>query len=122
MNVEQIYRPDVFGVAISDSLEEAASTMHFNEVGALPVFDDGRLVGILSERDVVRAVAEGVVPQETAAGDYMTSDPSWVTPETSVQEASDRMLQLGVRHLPVLLGANVVGMVSMRDLLIDSPV
>jgi len=119
MKVEATYRPELFTVGIGDSIAEAASTMQYNEVGALPVFEDGRFVGIITERDIVRSVAEETDPLGTSVGDYMTPDPASISPETSVDEAADRMLQMGVRHLPVVVGSDVVGMVSVRDLLAD---
>ncbi len=119
MNVEAMYRPEVFTVRIDESVGDAAGSMQYNEVSALPVFDGGRLVGILTERDVVRAVADGVDPQETPVSAYMTPDPVWISPESSLREAADRMLGLGVRHLPVMVGDEVLGMVSIRDLLTE---
>ncbi len=119
MKVEAIYRPELFTVGVDDSIAEAASSMQYNEVSALPVFDAERFVGIITERDIVRAVAEDNDPQETIVSDYMTQDPASISPETSLDEAADRMLQMGVRHLPVVVGSEVVGMVSVRDLLAD---
>jgi CBS domain-containing protein len=119
MKVEAMYRPEVFTIESDESLAAAASTMHFNEVGALPVFDDGRFTGIITERDLVRALAEDEDPQSTTVREYMTPDPVSITPDTSLGQAADRMLQMGVRHLPVLLAGEVVGMVSVRDLLVE---
>jgi CBS domain-containing protein len=119
MKVEAIYRPELFTVGVDDSIAEAASSMQYNEVSALPVFDKGLFVGIITERDIVRAVAEETDPQETSVGEYMTQDPASISPETSLDEAADRMLQMGVRHLPVVVGSDVIGMVSVRDLLAD---
>ncbi len=120
MKVDAIYRPELFTVGADDSLAEAASSMQYNEVGALPVYEGERFVGIITERDLVRAIADDIAPQETAVRDYMTPDPASITPETDVRNAAERMLQMGVRHLPVVVGDEVVGMVSVRDLLIDS--
>ena len=120
MKVDTIYRPELFTVGAGDSLADAASSMQYNEVGALPVYEAERFVGIVTERDLVRAIADEMDPQETAVRDYMTADPAHVTPDTDIREAADRMLQMGVRHMPVVIGDEVVGMVSVRDLLIDS--
>jgi CBS domain-containing protein len=119
MNVEAIYRPEVFTIRSDESLGDAAGSMQYNEVSALPVFDGERLVGIVTERDVVRAVADGVDLQETAVADYMTADPVWIFPDCSVRDAANRMLELGVRHLPVMVGDRVLGMISIRDLLVE---
>jgi len=120
MKVDTIYRPELFTVRADDSLADAASSMQYNEVGALPVYEDERFVGIVTERDLVRAVADDMDPQETAVRDYMTPDPASISPETDIREAADRMLQMGVRHLPVVVGDEVLGMVSIRDLLVDA--
>jgi CBS domain-containing protein len=81
------------------------------------VREHGRLVGILTERDVARALADGVDPVETVVGEYMTRDPITVTPGTDAADAAVTMLELGVRHLPVTEAGTVVGMLSSRDLL-----
>ena len=119
MDVGSVYRPEVFTIRADESLAEAASSMQYNEVSALPVFDGDRLAGIVTERDIVRAVADGVDPQETEVAGYMTQDPASISPETSVGEAAERMLELGVRHFPVMMGDEVLGMISIRDLLIE---
>jgi CBS domain-containing protein len=119
MNVGSIYRPEVFTIGTEESLAEAASSMQYNEVSALPVYEGDRLAGIVTERDVVRAVADGVDPQRTDVAEYMTQDPAWISPESSVGEAAERMLELGVRHFPVMIGDEVLGMISIRDLLVE---
>jgi CBS domain-containing protein len=120
MKIESIYRTEVFSVESNQSISEAASQMQFNEVSALVVFEEGRFIGIITERDVTRAVADGVNPEETPAGGYTTLDPVVVGPETDDHVAIAEMMALGVRHLPVLIGSAVVGMVSARDLLAEA--
>ncbi len=102
-----------------ESLANVAGRMRFNEVGSLIVFDGDRFVGIITERDLARAMADGVDPERTPALQYMTVDPIGVNPETDVHQVARRMLELGVRHLPVVMGDTVVGMVSARDLLVE---
>jgi CBS domain-containing protein len=119
MDVGEVYRAGVFSIEASEVLSEAASRMQFNEVGSLAVFDGMRFAAIVTERDLVRAMAEGVNPEETPVRVYMTEDPVAVTPDTDVVRAAATMLELGVRHLPVIVGGEVVGMVSARDLLAD---
>jgi CBS domain-containing protein len=120
MKIESIYRPEVFSVDAGDLLSEVASVMQFNEVSALVVFERGRFIGIITERDITRAVADGADPDGTAAVRYMTEDPVVVGPDADENEAIDKMLAMGVRHLPVMIGDHVVGMVSARDLLVES--
>ncbi|HEX9377430.1 MAG TPA: CBS domain-containing protein [Actinomycetota bacterium] len=120
MNVESVYRPGVVCAEADDPLSEVASRMQFNEIGALAVIDHGSLVGIITERDLVRAVADGTDTELTPAGEYMTEDPVVVAPDADVHEAVTRMLDIGVRHLPVMSGGRLLGMVSARDLLAEA--
>jgi CBS domain-containing protein len=117
MRLGAIYRPDVVSIESLDSVSDAASRMQFEEVGSVVVLEDGVFVGILTERDVVRAVADGCDPEETPVSAYMTEGPFVVSPETDSREAVARMVDLGVRHLPVVSEGKVVGMVSARDLI-----
>jgi CBS domain-containing protein len=119
VKVQDVYQVGVFSVDGADPLSEAASRMQFNEIGSLAVFEGSRFAGIVTERDLVRALAEGVDPDETEVRDYMTEDPVAVSAETDVRNAATTMLDLGIRHLPVTVGPEVVGMVSARDLLAD---
>ena len=99
---------------------EAAVTMHDAGVGALCVIDDGELVGIFSERDLMsRVVVPGRDPRRTRLADVMTRDVVTATLEETRRECLDRMREERFRHLPVLEDGQVVAMVSMRDLLRD---
>lgn len=117
MKVEALYRHELHTAEEDDSLADAASRMDYHEIGALAVVRDGVVVGVFTERDVLRAVAAGADPMETPVGAYMTPDPVKVGPEVEVEEAARKMIVLGVRHLPVAEGDRVVGMLSARDLL-----
>lgn len=75
--------------------------MDYQEVGALAVLERGSLLGIVTERDLVRAIAEGVNLSLATVGEYMTPYPATVTPDTELSEAAEIMLNLGARHLPV---------------------
>ena len=117
MTIETIYRQDVVSVHAGDSLVDAANEMQFNEVSALVVYDEDRLVGIITERDLTRAVAECSKPAYVSVKRYMTEDPVIISPEITEGEAIALMTGIGVRHLPVGCGDRIVGMVSARDLL-----
>jgi CBS domain-containing protein len=80
------------------------------------VLDGDELVGILTERDVLRAVADGI-GDETRVADRMTRDPETIEPDESTQQAAILMIHGGFRHLPVVQGGAVVGMLSIRDLM-----
>lgn len=119
MKVRAMYTPEVLSAGANEDLAEVAARMHFHEVGALLVFRHGVLQGIITERDLMCAVADGADPAAATVERYMTRDPVTVAPDTDAAEAAASMLQLGVRHLPVMEGGQVVGMLSARDLLTD---
>lgn len=119
MKVRTVYRPEVITAEPSEDLVAVASRMRFHEVGALPVFEHGAMHGIITERDVVSAVADGVDPSMTTVLGYMTPNPVTVSPETELSEAAASMIELGARHLPVVERGAVVGMISARDVLVD---
>lgn len=117
VDIERIYRHDVFAVSVWDTLEEAARRLRAHNVGALMVFDEEGFIGIITERDLASAVAAGHYPETAQVGDYMTMRPITVTPNTDVREAAAQMLETEVRHLPVELDGRLVGVISLRDLL-----
>jgi CBS domain-containing protein len=97
------------------TLCDAAKLMTERRVGAALVLDSGRLRGILTERDVLQAVASGGVEASSVA-DCMTPHPDTVDPSDSTAHAAVLMIHGGFRHLPVVEDERVVGMLSMRDL------
>jgi len=93
-----------------------AATLSEKNIGALLVLDQGRMVGILSERDVVRSLAaNGKATLEMTVGDLMTPDPTTATPETTVEQAMAVMTERHFRHLPVVDAGRLVGLVSIGD-------
>ncbi len=107
---------DVLTVAPEDTLGEAAAKMTERGVGAVVVADFGRMIGILSERDIMRAVADRIHSSEARVREWMTADPITATPDTTIEEAGRTMLEHGFRHLPVVDGDRAVGIVSIRDI------
>lgn len=103
-----------------DTVYEAIKVFAEKGVGALMVMDKGKLVGILSERDYTRKIAlQGKNSKETKVSEIMTSNVFVVTPKTRTRECMAIMSEKNFRHLPVLDGDTVVGMVSIRDLMND---
>lgn len=98
------------------SLEEGAEALAADEVGAVLVLADGALVGILSERDVVRHLGAGATLSHLRVSEAMTNELTTVQVDDTVLAAGRSMSEAGVRHLPVLQGNLIAGMVSMRDL------
>jgi CBS domain-containing protein len=106
---------DVLAVAPEDTLGESAQKMVERGVGSAVVLDFGRLIGILTERDLLRATAGRTHSSEARVREWMTADPVIATEETSVEEAARTMLDKGFRHLPVVADGRPIGIVSIRD-------
>ena len=102
-----------------DTLEAAAQLLTTNNIGALPVRDGGgNLVGILSERDLVRSVAErGARAFSLKVGDLMSRDVVKCTAEDSVKSVMETMSRHHIRHVPVVRGTDLVGIISQRDVM-----
>ena len=115
-NVSEVMSTGLLTVDATDSLTEAAAQMDSRGVGAALVMNGERLSGILTERDVLRAVATGGV-EGTKVGAWMTHDPDTVAPEERPGHAAAIMIHGGYRHLPVLDGDTPVGIISIRDLM-----
>jgi CBS domain-containing protein len=114
-SIAELMTTDVVTVAPEDTLGEAAAKMTEKGIGAVVVSDFGRMIGILSERDIMRAVADRIHSSEARVREWMTADPITATTETSVEEAGRTMLENGFRHLPVVDGERAIGMISIRD-------
>ena len=107
---------DLLTVAPGDALGEVAQRMVERDVGAVIVLEGSALAGILTERDVLRAVAAGI-QDDTIVSDWMTRDPETMAPEDTTQHAAVLMIHGGFRHMPLVEGGEVVGMLSIRDLM-----
>lgn len=99
------------------TLRDVAVVMEREEVGAVVVVVDGRAAGVLSERDIVRAVANGDDVDDDRAEDVMAVDVVTIGLDATVAEAAAAMAAGNIRHLPVVDGDKVVGVVSIRDVL-----
>jgi citrate synthase len=100
----------------SETLEQAATRMRDHGVGSVLVLDGERLAGILTERDLVRAGAAGSDPARASVAEWMTADPDSVGPDVEVIDAWRSLAEHGYRHIPVVDGDVVRGVVSIRDL------
>jgi CBS domain-containing protein len=106
---------DLLTVAPEDTLGEAAEKMAGRGVGAALVMDFGRLVGILTERDLLAAVAGRVQTSEARVREWMTENPVTVPEATTIARAASIMVTNGFRHLPIVEGERTIGIVSLRD-------
>jgi CBS domain-containing protein len=113
----EIVKPNFITVAPEDTLGEVAERMTRQNTGAVVVKDFGRLIGILTERDMLRAMAARVHTSDARVRQWMTADPITASPEMDLDEAAQVMLDNGFRHLPVVDGQNVLGVVSLRRVL-----
>jgi len=107
----------VFSVTPTQSVTEVARVMVQGRVGSAMVIDGPWLLGIFTERDALRAAASGADLTTAAVKDWMTNDPVTVGPDTDTEEAAALMATHGFRHLPVVDGDGVMGVVSLRDIL-----
>jgi len=116
MNIREVMTPNPRSISSGDSIQNAARIMRDFDTGAVPVVDNGRPVGIVTDRDiVVRAVAEGGQLNRPVR-DIVSGDVICVTPEMSTHEAADLMSEHQVRRLPVVEDDRLVGIVSLGDL------
>ena len=113
--VEQVMSKSLLTLDEQTGLTEAAAAMTERHVGSALVLREGRLAGIITERDVLRAVARGEVTSTVAA--WMTANPETVDADESAQQAAVVMIHGGFRHLPVLDDGKPCGIVSIRDLM-----
>lgn len=99
----------------TDTLRAAAETMWRQQTGSLVVTDGGRMVGIITERDILKAVAHGVDLDAATVAEAMTKNVLTATPDEPVRDAAREMAAHWIRHLPVVVNDQVVGVLSMRD-------
>jgi CBS domain-containing protein len=108
---------DLLSVDPETTLAEVARQMRMDDSDSVAVMSEGRLVGIITERDLVRAIADGVDPKQVRADVVMTADPATVDADEEVAMVAVKMMRLGIRHLPVVNKAGKpVGLVSARNL------
>ena len=118
-SIKDVMTTEILAVAPEATIAETATVMGTRGVGSALVMDGDTLVGIFTERDALRAVASDFGAANNPVTQFMTRGPATTSPDTATREALDIMLERGFRHLPVVEGGRVVGMVSMRDLTVS---
>src|SRR5918912_3868406 len=113
--VRELMTREVLAVEPSDTIGEAAQKMVEAGVSSVVVSDFGRLIGILTERDLTRAVAGRTHSSEARVREWMTPDPVTLPPSASPKDAAELMLERRFRHVPVVEGDRAIGIVSIRD-------
>jgi CBS domain-containing protein len=117
MKVRDVASSAVVAVGPAQSLREATQLMAKHRVGSAVVQDAEQLVGILTERDVLTAVASGTEPEAVTVQDIMTADVVTVGPDWDLVEAAGEMARRRIRHLVVYEGGQLLGVLSVRDVL-----
>jgi CBS domain-containing protein len=112
-----IVKPNFLTVAPEDTLGEVAERMTQANVGSVIVKDHGRMIGILTERDMLRAMAARLHTSDARVRQFMTPDPITAPPDMDLEDAAQVMLDHGFRHLPVVDGSTTLGVVSLRRVL-----
>ena len=117
MNLETLVGGGAEVVGPEATLKEVAQSMVKSGVGSVGVVDGHELVGILTERDILRAVADEVNLDAELAESFMTPAPDTFAPDVDVEEAASWLIETGYRHLPVMRDGELLGIASIRDLL-----
>ena len=115
--IEEIMTNDVFTTSKDAAVSEVAGSMLRGRFGSAVVMDGSWVSGIFTERDVLRAAASGRDLASARVVDWMTSDPVTVEGGMDAEEAAELMMSNGFRHLPVVEGQTLLGIVSLRDVL-----
>jgi len=117
MQIRDIMTKDVTALAPSATIAQVAQAMRQLNVGSIPLIEDGRLVGVITDRDIViRVVADGLDPHLEQADLHMTRDPLTVTPDTAIDQAAALMAREQIRRLPVVENGSLVGYLALGDL------
>jgi CBS domain-containing protein len=115
--LKEIMTPDVFVTTPSAPVAEVAASMLRGRVGSAVVMEGSVLMGIFTERDVLRAAAAHADLTSSRVSEWMTGDPITASPDMETGEATEIIMSQGFRHLPVVDGKTVAGIVSLRDIL-----
>ena len=115
MKVSEVMNTTLCTTHPEATVGEAATLMGERRIGSVLICDGDKLLGILTERDIVRALSSDYGASQRPVAEWMTKDPQAGTPETEVRAALRMMMEGGFRHLPVKDGETVVGMLSIRD-------
>jgi CBS domain-containing protein len=116
MQVADIMKTDVKTTTPDDTFAHVARLLHEHGISSVVVKDGDRLAGIVTERDLVNLVADGMDPRTTKVGERMTRELDLVEPRADIAEAAEHMARLKIRHLPVVERGTLVGIISIRDL------
>lgn len=121
MKVKEIMTKDVATLNGDDSIQDAANLMKEHNVGSVPVCSGEEVIGIITDRDIaIRSVAEGENIKNQKVREVMSSNPVYANPDMDVHDAARIMSERQIRRLPVIENKNIVGIVSLGDLAVES--
>jgi CBS domain-containing protein len=119
-NIRDTMTADPRSIAPGDPIVDAARLMRDEDIGSLPVTEEGRLVGMITDRDIaVRVIAEGRSPQSTTVGEVFSREPVTAQPDQDLDEALRLMARHQVRRLPVVEGDRLVGILAQADIALE---
>ncbi|HEY5563263.1 MAG TPA: CBS domain-containing protein [Clostridiaceae bacterium] len=120
MKVKDLMTSKVASLNPADTVENAAKLMKQYNIGALPICQDEKVIGIVTDRDIaLRSTSQGQNVQKQTVRDIMTSNPTLGEPEMDVHEAAKIMSAKQIRRLPVVDNGNLVGIVSLGDIALE---
>lgn len=121
MKVRDVMTKDVAYVNPATTVTETAHLMQMHNVGSIPVCDQSGVIGIVTDRDIViRTIAPGKNPQQTAVKDVMTSSVTTVTPEMEMKDVTKQMANSQIRRVPVIENNTLVGIVALGDVAVEA--
>ncbi|WOO37461.1 CBS domain-containing protein [Anaerocolumna sp. AGMB13020] len=120
MKVKDIMSTEIESVCCEDSIEKCAQLMKQHDIGSLPVCDNDRVVGIVTDRDLaLRSIAEGQDWKSQKVADVMTKNPSLGSPDMNVKDAAEIMSRQQIRRLPIVENNSLVGIVALGDIALE---
>lgn len=121
MRIRDVMTKDIAYVSVNDTVEKAAQLMSQYDIGSVPVCDGGKVVGIVTDRDItLRSVAKGNESRSQSVRDIMTSNPVFCSPDQDIHDAVRIMGERQIRRLPIVENGNLVGMVALGDVAVES--
>ncbi len=115
MEVSEVMTKEVVTVGPHYNVADVASLMDAKGIGSVIVLEDDRVLGILTERDILKVIGSGDDPKNVAAHEALIDDLYTIAPDASIEDAANQMTQAKVRHLPVIQDDKIVGILSIRD-------
>ena len=115
MEVSEVMTKEVVTVGPHYNVADVASLMDAKGIGSVIVLEEERVMGILTERDILKVIGAGEDPKNVAAHEALIGDLYTIAPDASIEDAASQMTQARVRHLPVIENDQIVGIISIRD-------